>query len=115
MEIYRKQFKQSQIDSNTNGVRLQRHLDEIDKLKQILKQNQTETKELREMNRSQYNDLTIKIRKLEQHKSALIGAFKKQLILIDNLKRQKRHLEMARMIQFSDSEFAKLLDHKCFS
>ena len=48
--------------------------------------------------------------KLEKQKNELMVLFRKQLKLIDVLKRQKVHLQAAQMLNFTEKEFLKAVD-----
>uniref|UniRef100_A0A673M7Y9 Testis expressed 9 n=1 Tax=Sinocyclocheilus rhinocerous TaxID=307959 RepID=A0A673M7Y9_9TELE len=57
-----------------------------------------------------FETLQAENRKLERQKAELIAGFKKQLKLIDILKRQKLHFEAAKLLSFTEEEFMKALD-----
>mmetsp|Transcript_62942 Transcript_62942/g.142101 ORF Transcript_62942/g.142101 Transcript_62942/m.142101 type:complete len:99 (+) Transcript_62942:101-397(+) len=60
--------------------------------------------------RMQVAKLEAKTGRLEKQKAELLNAFRKQLKLIDILKRQKVHIEAARALAFTEEEFMKTLD-----
>ncbi|XP_064470973.1 testis-expressed protein 9-like [Ornithodoros turicata] len=53
-------------------------------------------------------ELTEKNQQLEKQKLDLLTLIKKQMKLIDILKKQKIHLESTRIIQFTEEELTKL-------
>lgn len=51
-----------------------------------------------------------KIRKLRKGRMDLLKAYKQQIILIDNLRRQNVCLEKAKALEIAEKEFLKVLD-----
>lgn len=91
-------------------VRLNRANEELDAARrevQRLRQGSSSTGgELRTM----YDSALKQSKVLAAQKDELLAAFRKQQQLIDVLKRQKLHVEAARVLQFSEEEFVKALD-----
>eukprot|EP01051_Picozoa_sp_SAG22_P007172 SAG22_NODE_495_length_9802_cov_111.077605_3_plen_300_part_00 len=96
-------------DISTKDVRLNRALEELEKYKGLLKERKTEELDKNEDVRREADRLARDNKKLEGQKAALVAAFRKQAKLIDVLKRQKLHIEAARMLAFTEEEFAKSL------
>ena len=49
-------------------------------------------------------------RRLEKQRNELMQAFKKQMRLIEVLKRQKMHIESAKLLAFTEDEFISVLE-----
>ncbi|XP_026233403.1 testis-expressed protein 9 isoform X2 [Anabas testudineus] len=102
--------KQAAAVHSTVEVRLNRALEEAERLKtQLNKTKQTNKDKISEEHQSKEN-LLAENKMLKKQKAELIVGFKKQLKLIDILKRQKMHFEAAKLLSFTEDEFMKALD-----
>ncbi|XP_037080195.1 testis-expressed protein 9-like [Pollicipes pollicipes] len=91
-------------------VKLRRANEEVEKLRLALETEKGKTKDLTETSKDRILSLEAMNKKLEKQKQELITGFKKQMKLIDVLKRQKLHLEGAKLLQISEEEFLKVID-----
>mmetsp|Transcript_24184 Transcript_24184/g.39734 ORF Transcript_24184/g.39734 Transcript_24184/m.39734 type:complete len:366 (-) Transcript_24184:132-1229(-) len=103
---------QKQADSETSSreVRLNRAMEEIEKLKGQLREARSQGKESGDGMRKDLEKAVADTKRLERQKADLITAFRKQMKLIDVLKRQKLHIEATRMLEFTEEEFMKTLE-----
>ncbi|GAA6227816.1 testis-expressed sequence 9 protein [Lates japonicus] len=102
--------KQAAATHSTVEVRLNRALEEVERLKtQLNKIKQMNKEKISEEHQSKEN-LLAENKMLRKQKAELIMGFKKQLKLIDILKRQKMHFEAAKLLSFTEDEFMKALD-----
>lgn len=90
--------------------RINRLQEEVDRLKIENKQQRLTVDDKSDEVKKNYEKVVQENRKLEKQRNELLQAFKKQLKLIDILKRQKTHLEAAKMLNFTEEEFIKALD-----
>ena len=104
--------KQRREDQEAKGkeARLNRLAEEVERYKAQLRETKNQGGEDTEKSRREVDRLAQENKRLERQKNELVAAFKKQLKLIDILKRQKLHLEGARMLQFTEDEFMKTLE-----
>ncbi|XP_058795865.1 testis-expressed protein 9 [Phymastichus coffea] len=101
----------SQTSTNI-GLKLNRTLEENDKLRSSLKISQNEEKEAREYIRKIQEDKRLALKASEKQRTELFQAFKKQMQLISNLKKQKLYMETNKQIQLLEKEFEKILECK---
>jgi chromosome segregation ATPase len=97
-------------ESSTKDVRMNRALEELEKYKGLLKERKAQEKDKEDNVKGELERAVRENRKLEKQKAELIAAFRKQMKLIDVLKRQKLHVEAARMLAFTEEEFTKALE-----
>ncbi|XP_075966235.1 testis-expressed protein 9 [Anarhichas minor] len=110
IETLNRSHKQAAGVHSTVEVRLNRALEEVERLKtQLNKMKQMNTDKISEEHQSKEN-LLAENKMLKKQKAELIVGFKKQLKLIDILKRQKMHFEAAKLLSFTEDEFMKALD-----
>lgn len=105
-----KEAKEIQINKNNRETKLTRALEEVDKYKTQLKTTKDEYNIFKEESRKKTESLENEIRRIERQKTELLSAFKKQMKLIDVLKRQKLHIEAAKLLNFTEDEFSKILE-----
>ena len=94
----------------SRDIRLMRALEEIDKHKKLLEDQRAAEKDRKAVAQEDYKKALSDKAKLEKQKNELMVLFRKQLKLIDVLKRQKVHLQAAQMLNFTEKEFLKAVD-----
>ncbi|XP_060006510.1 testis-expressed protein 9 isoform X1 [Lagenorhynchus albirostris] len=110
LENKRRLQKQAAASQSAMEVRLNRALEEAEKYKLELSKLKQNNKDIANEEHKKIEVLKSENKKLERQKGELMIGFKKQLKLIDVLKRQKMHIEAAKMLSFTEEEFMKALE-----
>lgn len=110
LDSMKKSQKQQATSQGTLEVRLNRALEECEKYKAQLDKVRSGTKENVEAERRRLEELMVENKRLEKQKNELMNGYKKQLKLIDILKRKQMHIEAAKMLSFTEEEFVKAMD-----
>ncbi|PRP73397.1 hypothetical protein PROFUN_09627 [Planoprotostelium fungivorum] len=104
MDTIAKEKKHAENDRAQREGRLNRALEDVEKFKEALRLAKNAETNANITLKQTVEKLATENKKLERQKADLLSAFQKQLKLIDILKRQKLHLEVAK----------KLRLHTCF-
>lgn len=106
----KKQLKETNRLHSTLDKRFQKSQDDLEHLKKNLANAQDAERQQRAVNLQQKNFFEDQIKILSKQRSGLISAYKRQLLLLDNLKRQNLCLEQSKLLQFAEKDFMKILD-----
>jgi hypothetical protein len=107
--VEREKRKQNQ-DVSSKDAKLNRAVEELEKVKMQLREARVVEQGRNEGQRRDMERLVEDNRKLEKQRNELMQAFKKQMKLIGVLKRQKMHIESAKLLAFTEDEFVKVLE-----
>ncbi|KAM6058202.1 testis-expressed protein 9 isoform 2-T2 [Chlamydotis macqueenii] len=102
--------KQAARSQSATEVRLNRALEDAERCKVELNKLKQSNKDVANEEFKTIEELKTENKKLQKQKGELMAGFKKQLKLIDILKRQKMHIEAAKMLSFTEEEFMKALE-----
>jgi len=97
-------------ESASTDVRLNRAVEDLQRCRQDLKAERARKADGKGAIADRIQEQDREIRLLERQRTELLAAFKKQARLIDVLKRQKMHIEAAKLLSFTEEEFIKTLD-----
>ncbi|KAL5286265.1 TEX9 family protein [Megaselia abdita] len=110
LETMKRELKVTK-QANTNlEKRLYRTNEELENMKNTLSAYKDSERELKDSTRLEKDSQEKQIKSLKKQRSDLLEAYKKQLYLIDNLRRQNICLEQAKLLKFGEKELSKVLD-----
>ena len=110
IEMGEREKKKTVQDQNQKDVKINRALEEVEKYKVMLKEAKATELGKSDTMKKDLDRVLEDNRKLERQRNELLQAFKKQMKLIDVLKRQKMHIEGAKLLAFTEDEFVRVLE-----
>lgn len=110
LDTTKRELKILSQSNNNLEKRLFRSNEELESARNAMGAMKINEREHKESVRLELEAKEKQVKSLKKQRADLLNAYKKQLFLIDNLKRQNVCLEQAKMISISEKEFAKILD-----
>ncbi|CAD7940543.1 unnamed protein product [Amoebophrya sp. A120] len=104
------QSRKQEQDINSKEARVNRLLEDCERYRTSLRELRSQDQDKTKSDRKELDRLLAENRKIERQRNELVAAFKKQMKLIDILKKQRTHLEAARVLSFTEDEFVRILD-----
>lgn len=110
VDLLKREQKQMTTAHSATEVRLNRALEEADKLKSQLQKQKFSGKEASDRDMREIDKLRSENKRHERMRNDTLAVMKKQQKLIGVLKRQVLHIEAAKLLSFTEEEFVKALD-----
>lgn len=107
-----KEVKKTTHDNCLLEKRLHVAQADVELLQKNAKMDKEREKDMFDNQKKERNLFNAQIKQLGQQRQELIGAYKSQLLLLDNLKRQNMCLEQGKLIQAVERDFIKILNYK---
>ena len=102
--------KMSNSEQRSKDVRLHRALEELEKHRAMLRELREDREGAGQGARAEAQKLAAENARLKKRQGELLLAFKKQMKLIDVLKRQKLHVEAAQLLSFTEAQLSQTLE-----
>eukprot|EP00347_Sterkiella_histriomuscorum_P016345 403353547 len=110
LDLIERDKKKTVQEGGSKDAKLNRAIEELEKYKIQWKEAKATEISKSDTLRKDMDRLLEENRKLERQRNELMQAFKKQMKLIDILKKQKMHIEAAKLLAFTEDEFVKTLE-----
>jgi len=104
------QVRKQDQDLHAKESKVNRLIEDCERYRNTVKDLKTVDLDQNSQGRKEVTRLLNENRKLEKQRNELVSSFKKQMRLIDVLKKQRTHLEAARVLSFTEDEFVRILD-----
>lgn len=108
--VLKKELKEVKRLHSNLEKRFLKSQDDLEHVKKNFNHSQECERQQRAVNHQQRHFFEEQIKLLSKQRTGLISAYKKQLLLLDNFKRQNLCLEQAKLLQIAEKDFLKILD-----